>query len=90
MSYEDGWAAINLDMPSRIPRTEMSAHYHWELIRAVTGIRVGIHDSDEVKTAASNTFMRAWNYDMFPSQLIMHEELGEFRTDMPRSERPGK
>ena len=25
MSYEDGWAAINLQMPKRVPRTEYSA-----------------------------------------------------------------
>ena len=41
MSYEDGWAAINLDMPARIPRTEYSAESHWDLIRTVTGINVG-------------------------------------------------
>jgi uroporphyrinogen-III decarboxylase len=38
MSFEDGWAAINLEMPGRIPRSVMSAHYHWELVRAVTGL----------------------------------------------------
>ena len=42
MSYEDGWAAINLEMPARIPRTEYSADSHWDLIKAVTGIEVGI------------------------------------------------
>ena len=35
MSYEDGWAALNLEMPTRIPRTEYSVQMHWDLIRAV-------------------------------------------------------
>ncbi len=38
MSYEDGLAVINLEMPSRVPRTEHSASGHWDLIKAVTGI----------------------------------------------------
>lgn len=40
MSYEDGWAALNLEMPSRVPRTEYSAGGHWDLIREVTGQQV--------------------------------------------------
>ena len=31
MSYQDGMAALNLEMPSRVPRTEYSAVQHWEL-----------------------------------------------------------
>jgi len=38
MSYEDGWAALNLEMPKRIPRTEYSATMHWDLMKVVTGI----------------------------------------------------
>ncbi len=38
MSYKDGWAALNLEMPRRVPRTEYSAPRHWELVKAVTGI----------------------------------------------------
>jgi hypothetical protein len=37
MSYQDGWAAIQLEMPACIPRTEYSAENHWDLIQAVTG-----------------------------------------------------
>ena len=40
MSYQDGWAAINLEMPDRIPRTEYSAETHWRLVEQVTGIRI--------------------------------------------------
>ena len=38
MSYQNGWATINLEMTDHVPRTEYSAHRHWELIRTVTGI----------------------------------------------------
>lgn len=37
MSCEDGWAAINLEMPPRVPRTEYSLEGHWGVLRAVTG-----------------------------------------------------
>lgn len=41
MSYQDGWAALNLEMPDRVPRTEYSVDgYHFALMRRVTGIPV--------------------------------------------------
>jgi hypothetical protein len=86
MSYEDGWAAINLEMPRRIPRTEYSAQSHWDLIKAVTGIDVGVESTGEVKHAASVAFMRAWSFDLFWSTLISHGEFGEMCTDMGHAE----
>ena len=47
MSYQDGWAAINLEMPSRIPRTEYSAERHWKLVEKVTGLKTSEFDSTE-------------------------------------------
>ena len=70
MSYEDGWAAINLEKPKRIPRTEYSAEMHWELIKAVTGLNVGLESSPKVRKQSALAFMRAWNYDFFWSTLI--------------------
>jgi len=86
MSFSDGWAAIHLEMPRRIPRTEYSAESHWALIKAVTGIDVGIDSSEEVKAQARQAFTRAWNYDFFWSTLISHGEFGEFQTDMGHAE----
>lgn len=86
MSYQDGWAAINLEMPPRVPRTEYSAESHWDLIRAVTGIEVEVDSPDRVKAAASVAFMRAWDYDFFWSTLIGHGDLGEWFTDMGHAE----
>lgn len=86
MSYEDGWAALNLQMPQRIPRTEYSADFHWELLQAVTGIEVGVESDPETRSLASIEFMRAWNYDFFWSTLISHDDLGKYYTDMGHAE----
>jgi hypothetical protein len=86
MSYQDGWAAINLEMPRRIPRTEYSAEGHWDLIQAVTGMKVGVHSPREVQARAADAFMRAWNYDFFWSTLIGHDEFGDLCTDMGHAE----
>jgi hypothetical protein len=86
MSYEDGWAAINLERPRRIPRTEYSAEMHWDLIQAVTGVDVGVDSPDPVKAQAAIAFMRAWNYDFFWSTLIGHDEFGACATEMGHAE----
>jgi len=86
MSHEDGWAAINLERPRRIPRTEYSAEMHWDLIQAVTGMDVRVDSPDPVKAQAAIAFMRAWNYDLFWSTLIGHDEFGAWATDMGHAE----
>jgi uroporphyrinogen-III decarboxylase len=64
MSYADGWAAMNLEKPARIPRTEYSADFHWDLVRAVTGLDVRPDSPPETQCQATIAFMKAWNYDM--------------------------
>ena len=65
MSYEDGWAALNLEAPARIPHTEMSAEwYHWPLVAAVTGIDVDIDSPVEKREKACAAFVAAWDYDV--------------------------
>jgi hypothetical protein len=86
MSYQDGWAAINLDMPATIPRTEYSAEGHWALIKAVTGIDVGVDSPAGVKAKASTAFKKAWDYSFFWSTLIGYDEFGETRSDMGHAE----
>ena len=82
MSHADGWAAVNLEMPKRVPRVEFDAERHWELVKAVTGMEVGVESPREVQTEASRAFVRAWNYDMSFGCLIGHGELGEKQTRM--------
>ena len=63
MSYETGMAAINLEMPDRIPRTEYSAELYFDLMKKVTGIEVNSKSSSEMKLLAAKAFRKAWNYD---------------------------
>ncbi len=82
MSYADGMAALHLEMPGRIPRTEYSAERHWPLVRAVTGLTVDDHSSPAAQSLASEAFIRAWNYDLVWSTLIGRSALDAMRTDM--------
>ena len=82
MSLEDGLAALNLDMPLRVPRTEYSADGHWELVTAVTGMKVNHRSLDEVKLAARQAMIKVWNYDLMWSTLIGGSEFKDIRTHM--------
>jgi len=82
MSYTDGWAAINFQMPKRIPRIEFDAERHWELVKRVTGIDVGVNSPTELQQQATAAFMRAWNYDLRLSATVFHDDLGTRRTSM--------
>jgi hypothetical protein len=82
MSYEDGWAAINLEMPKRVPRTEYSAHAHWALVNAVTGSNVDENSPAEEQQKASESFIKAWNYDFMFCTSMSHGELGDAITKM--------
>jgi uroporphyrinogen-III decarboxylase len=82
MSYEDGWAALNLKMPPRVPRTEYSVELHWGLITAVTGIPVDFWSSEDEKRRARSIFYRSWNLDLFWRTLIDKEHMPGRRTSM--------
>ncbi|MFO7956600.1 MAG: uroporphyrinogen decarboxylase family protein [Candidatus Brocadiia bacterium] len=87
MSYEDGWAAINLEMPPRVPRTEYSVEtYHFELIGAVTGMNVGSDSPPAEQREATRRFMEAWGYDLSWATDIGGGEFGELKTDMGHAE----
>ena len=84
MSFEDGWAALNLEMPKRVPRTEYSILGHWKVVKAVTGIDVDFASPEDIKAKARRAFVgpEAWNFDLFWSTLISRTEFGEWRTRM--------
>jgi hypothetical protein len=82
MSFADGWAAMNLDMPPRVPRFEADAHVHWDLVRAATGVEVDVQSPPELKHRAGLAFMQAWNYDLMLDALIGGGELDQLRTNM--------
>ena len=63
MSYQDGWAAMNLQMPKRVPHFEPSADwYHWDLIRTVTGLDVSEDSPAEVRVPVENAL---YYYDVY-------------------------
>lgn len=82
MSYQDGWSALNLEMPGRVPRTEYSASNHWQLVSTVTGIPVDHNSSPEQQAKARSAFEKAWNYDFVWATLISRNFLNEKRTRM--------
>lgn len=84
MSFQDGWSAINLQMPKRVPRTEYSVDGHWELVTKVTGIPVTVESPDAIKKQAQSAFVGPahWNFDFFWSTLISSGDLGKWRTNM--------
>ena len=86
MSFADAWAAINLDMPSRVPRTEYSVEVHWDVIKAVTGIQVNDESAADELLAARQAFWRAWNYGIQWSILISSDDLDKMRTRMGHAE----
>jgi len=86
MTYTDGWAAINLDMPPRVPHTEYSVTEHWDVIKAVTGIDVEPYSPPELRWRGSLALMKAWNFDFRWSTLIGGEALAACHTDMGHAE----
>lgn len=82
MSYIHGWAAMNLEMPSRVPRTEFSADMHWDLINTVVGSDVSWQSDPQEQARAAEEFVKAWEYDFMWSTLIGDDYLDGRKTDM--------
>lgn len=86
MSYQDGWAAVNLEMPKRVPHTEYSLESHWEVVQAVTGIDVSVESSSKIQQQASRALIKAWNFDFMWSTLIAGDLFARYHTDMGHAE----
>lgn len=86
MAYADGWAALRLECPDRVPRTEYSAEGHWDLIHAVTGVEVDAHSERARQDQAAKAFMKAWDYGMRWSVLTHNQIFGQKRTRMGHAE----
>jgi hypothetical protein len=82
MSYADGMAAIRLEMPGRVPRTEYSVDSHWKLVSRVTGIPVDESSEQAVRDQAAAAFRKAWNFDFCWNICIGGGEFGEKRSRM--------
>jgi hypothetical protein len=86
MSYSDGLAAINLEMPPRVPRTEYSAEMHWPLVEAVTGMHASNESPAETRSRAISEFRKRWNYDFVWSILTHNQIYGGMCTKMGHAE----
>lgn len=82
MSYNDGISAMNLEMPERIPRTEYSAHLHWDLVSAVIGVAVNQDSEQSKREEASRRFIKAWDYGFMWNTLIKRDVFRDFYTRM--------
>lgn len=87
MSFSDGMAALNLEMPNRVPRFEPSAaRYHFDLIRAVTGLPVTQDSPGTERLKAEQAFISAWDYGIYFGCLISGNELSALSTNMGHAE----
>ncbi len=86
MSYQHGWAAMNLEMPPQVPRTEYSVTEHWGVVEAVTGLRIRPDSPPELKRRGALALMAAWDFDLRWSTLIGNDELAACSTDMGHAE----
>ena len=82
MSLQHGMAAINLEMSDRVPRTEYSADFHWDLINKVCGTKLSVNSSYEERLAGSGKLLKAWDFDFFWNILINADRLDKCRTKM--------
>jgi hypothetical protein len=86
MNACDGWMAIHLEMPKRVPRAEYSVDGHWDLLRAVTGLPVTIDSDAALKQQARRAFWKAWHIDFHWSTRVHREVFGDLCTDMGHAE----
>ena len=83
MSYADGWAALHLEMPPRVPRTEYSIEsYHTPMLRLVSGLPLEEDSPPEMRRRASRIFRRKWHYDFSWNTLINTRPFGRWQTNM--------
>lgn len=75
-------SAFALEMPPAIPHTEYSAHFHWDLVQAVTGIHVTPDSTPAQQQAASSAFVKAWQYGFMYNTPLDQWIFGEKRTKM--------
>ena len=82
MSYQDAYAAMHLEMPPVVPRTEYSADFHWPLIKKVTGMEVHENSPAELQQKAGRALRKAWDYSFAWCTNINTEYFGSSQTNM--------
>ena len=79
MSYKNGMAALNLEMPDIVPRTEFSVTGHYDLIKKVTGVD-GLQPGRAGEAALAIT--KAWEFAVNWSVMINGNGLEQWATSM--------
>lgn len=98
MSTEAGMAALRLEMPPKVPRTEYSVEIHSDLVQAITGLDPRSWDEGEspgnwdelekhviARTDGKNPWhelYRIWDYAFQWNTSIGSEYFGKFTTNM--------
>jgi uroporphyrinogen-III decarboxylase len=82
MGYDRGMAALNLEMTDHVPHTEYSAEFHWDLVRAVTGLEVSADSPPEARAQAAAALAEAWDYDLIWSITFSSGIFGDVCTSM--------
>lgn len=82
MSYQNGIAALRLEMPPSVPRTEYSAQMHWPLVERVTGCRVTAGSDAQTQIRAGSAFIGAWDYGFYWNILTHNQIFGDQCTKM--------
>ena len=85
MSFQAGWDAVNLKMPHKIPRTEFSLEYSYDILAAITGREVNAANPQSVDAAIKAAY-QSWDYDIRLSLLIYKEIFGNKMTNMGHAE----
>lgn len=86
MGYDDAWAALNLDMPSQVPRTEYSLRMHTELINRVAGTTLAEDDRGPARDEAYRALLRAWDYSFHWNVFLGNQYFGKHMTSMGHAE----
>ncbi|MCL2158031.1 MAG: uroporphyrinogen decarboxylase family protein [Oscillospiraceae bacterium] len=83
MSYKYGMAALNLEMPDVVPRTEYSVTGHYDLIKKLTGID-GTLPGKAGEAALAIT--KLWEFSINWNVLIGSQIFGKWQTSMGHAE----
>lgn len=86
MSFENGMAALRLEMTDHVSRTEYSVLGHSKLIERVTGIDLSHNPTPEQWTRARQEFMRAWDFCFTWNILVHNSYLGPYCSSMGHAE----
>ena len=82
MGKEEMLAALNLEIPEFVPRTEYSAESHWDLVKRVTGIPVSAASTPAEQQKARSAFVKEWDYAFWWNILTHTDALGDQVTRM--------